>query len=224
MTTSHAHPLLHEHADIGAARLAARHRGHVSEETVRALIADSYQRLAASARVSAHLHVLAERFAAERLEALLAAEQPPATRPARVLFVCGQNSGRSQIAAALLTHRATEPVTVTSAGTDPASEIETHLDKILNEVGAHLGTAYPKPLTREIIEAADIVVTLGCGDACPVVPGRRYLDWPTPDPRGASPADLRHIRDTINTHVSDLLDLLAAPAPVTSDPEQRRSL
>ena len=128
-----------------------------------------------------------------------------------MLFVCDHNSGRSQIAAALLTHRASEPITVSSAGTDPASELEPHLGEILTEVGVDLGQAYPKPLTAEVVEAADFVITLGCGDACPVVPGRRYLDWPTPDPHGASPSELRCIRDAIDAHVSDLLSLIAAP-------------
>ncbi|WP_223809169.1 arsenate-mycothiol transferase ArsC [Nocardiopsis listeri] len=172
--------------------------------------------LTATATVTTHLNVLAE-----RLGALIAAQQTHATRPVRVLFVCGHNSGRSQIADALLTHRATEPITVSSAGTDPASELEPHLAEILAEVGVDLGRAYPKPLTEEVVEAADFVITLGCGDACPVVPGRRYLDWPTPDPHGASPSELRRIRDVIDTHVSDLLSLIAAPTsvPTTVDPK-----
>ena len=211
MTTPDPWPLLHERTGLGAARLAARHRGHFSEETVRALIADSYQRLALTATVTTHLNVLAEHLTAERLDALAAAQQTPSARPVRVLFVCDHNSGRSQIAAALLTHRASEPITVSSAGTDPASELEPHLGEILTEVGVDLGQAYPKPLTAEVVEAADFVITLGCGDACPVVPGRRYLDWPTPDPHGASPSELRCIRDAIDAHVSDLLSLIAAP-------------
>lgn len=213
MTTPDPQPFLHERTGLGATRLAARHRGHFSEETVRALIADSYQRLALTATVTTHLNVLAEHLTAERLDALVAVQQTPTARPVRVLFVCGHNSGRSQIAAALLTHRASEPITVSSAGTDPASELEPHLGEILAEVGVDLGQAYPKPLTEEVVEAADFVITLGCGDACPVVPGRRYLDWPTPDPHGASPSELRRIRDAIDTHVSDLLSLIAAPTP-----------
>lgn len=221
MTSPVPEPLLHERAGLGAARLAARHRGHFSEETVRALIADSYRRLALTATVTTHLNVLAEHLAAERLDALAAARQTPAARPVRVLFVCGHNSGRSQIAAALLTHRADEPITVSSAGTDPAAELEPHLAEVLAEVGVDLGRAYPKPLTEEVVGAADFVITLGCGDACPVVPGRRYLDWPTPDPHGASLAELRRIRDAIDAHVSDLLALIAAPAPTstTTDPK-----
>ncbi|GAB3740842.1 arsenate-mycothiol transferase ArsC [Nocardiopsis nanhaiensis] len=221
MTTPDPQPLLHERPGSGAARLAARHRGHFSEETVRALITDSYLRLAATATVTTHLNVLAEHLAAERLDALVAVQLAPAARPVRVLFVCGHNAGRSQIAAALLIHRATEPITVASAGTDPAPEVEPHLAEVLAEAGVDLGRAFPKPLTEEVVEAADFVITLGCGDACPVVPGRRYLDWPTPDPRGASPSELRRIRDAIDAHVSDLLSLIASSASTstTADPK-----
>lgn len=221
MTTSDPQPLLHEHTGLGAARLAARHQGRFSEETVRALIADSYRRLALTATVTTHLDVLAEHLTAERLEALVAVQQTPTARPVRVLFVCGHNSGRSQIAAALLAHRADEPIAISSAGIDPASKLEPHLAETLAEVGVDLGQVYPKPLTEEVVEAADFVITLGCGDACPVVPGRRYLDWPTPDPRGVSPSELRGIRDAIDAHVTDLLTLIAAPTstPTTIDPK-----
>ncbi|MEU5858638.1 arsenate reductase ArsC [Nocardiopsis dassonvillei] len=211
MTTPDPQPLLHERATVGVARLTARHEGRFSAETVQALILDSHQRLAATARITTHLNVLAERLAAERLDALAAIQQVPSSRPPRVLFVCTQNSGRSQLAAALLAHRATKPITVSSAGTDPVADVEPDLARVLQEVGVDLGPAYPKPLTREVVEAADVVVTLGCGDACPVVPGRRYLDWPTADPHGASIAQLRLIRDAIDTHVSDLVAFLASP-------------
>ena len=211
MVTPDPPPLLHEHVDVGSARLVARHEGRFSVETVQALILDSRQRLATTARVTTHLNVLAERLAAERLDALAAAHQVPSSRPSRVLFVCTQNSGRSQIAAALLAHRATGPITVSSAGTAPVADVEPNLTQVLQEVGADLGPAYPKPLTREVVQAADIVVTLGCGDACPVIPGRRYLDWPTPDPHGASLVELRGIRDAIDAHVSDLLVFLTTP-------------
>ncbi|MFD3686524.1 low molecular weight phosphatase family protein [Nocardiopsis sp. NPDC058631] len=212
MTTPDPQPLPNQHATVGAARLAARHEGRFSVETVQALILDSHRLLAATARITGHLNILAERLAAERLDALASVQQAPGPRPPRVLFVCTQNSGRSQLAAALLAHRATGPVTISSAGTAPVADVEPELARVLQEVGADLGPAFPKPLTQEVVEAADVVVTLGCGDACPVVPGRRYLDWPTDDPHGASVADLRRIRDAIDTHVSDLVASLASPS------------
>jgi protein-tyrosine-phosphatase len=196
----------------GAQRLAERWAGHYGADTVRDLLIDSYQRLAATARVRTHLVALAERLAAERLDALAHAETTPENRPPRVLFVCSHNAGRSQLAAALLALRAGGRVTVSSAGTHPAAEVEPEVGRLLAEAGLTPGDAYPKPLTDEVLHAADIVVTMGCGDACPVIPGPRYLDWPVPDPDGAPVATVRAIRDEIDTHITDLLATLP-PAP-----------
>ncbi|MGT2525809.1 arsenate-mycothiol transferase ArsC [Streptomyces nojiriensis] len=126
-----------------------------------------------------------------------------------MLFVCSQNAGRSQMAAARLAHRAGERVTVSSAGTHPADEVEPHIAQALTEAGVDLADAYPKPLTEEVVQAADIVITMGCGDACPVVPGRRYLDWPVADPDGAPIAVVRNIRDAIDARITELLTHLA---------------
>ncbi|MER5303026.1 arsenate reductase ArsC [Streptomyces lasiicapitis] len=192
----------------GAARLAARHTGRFSTETVQALIADSYTRLATTARISTHLVVLAERWTAERLDALEHLRKRPGGRLPRVLFVCSHNAGRSQLAAALLTHRAADLVQVSSAGTAPAATVEPFVSQVLTEAGVDPSGAFPKPLTDEVVRAADIVVTMGCGDACPVVPGPRYLDWPVPNPRDAPIAVVRQIRDAIDAHITDLLNSL----------------
>ncbi|MFD9903429.1 arsenate reductase ArsC [Streptomyces sp. NPDC059063] len=192
----------------GAARLAARHSGRFSTETVQALIADSYTRLAATARISTHLVVLAERWAAERLDALGHLRKRPGGGPPRVLFVCSHNAGRSQMAAALLSHRAADLVRVSSAGTAPAAAIEPFVAQVLTEAGVDPRGAFPKPLTDEAVRAADVVVTMGCGDACPIVAGPRYLDWPVPDPEGAPIAVIREIRDAIDAHIADLLATL----------------
>ncbi|MFD7917527.1 low molecular weight phosphatase family protein [Streptomyces sp. NPDC059752] len=192
----------------GAARLATRYAGHFGPETVLGLLADSYTRLAEHARVRTHLVVLKERLTAERLDAL-AHTQGPAGGPSRVLFVCSHNAGRSQMAAALLAHRAGERVTVSSAGTHPADEVAPHIAQALTEAGVDLADAYPKSLTQEVVQAADIVITMGCGDACPVMPGRRYLDWPVADPDGAPIAVVRDIRDAIDAHITELLTQLA---------------
>ncbi|MFB6583382.1 low molecular weight phosphatase family protein [Streptomyces sp. NPDC056402] len=203
-------PLLpDERLAAGAARLATRYAGHFAPETVLGLLANSYTRLAEHARVRTHLVVLAERLAAERLGAL-AHTQGLVSGPMRVLFVCSQNAGRSQMTAALLAHRAGERVTVSSAGTHPADEVAPHITQSLTEAGVDLADAYPKPLTEEVVQAADIVITMGCGDACPVMPGRRYLDWPVPDPDGAPIAVARDIRDAIDAHIADLLAELGA--------------
>ncbi|MFB7737005.1 low molecular weight phosphatase family protein [Streptomyces sp. NPDC056112] len=102
-------------------------------------------------------------------------------------------------------HRAPGQVAVSSAGTHPAPEIEPHIERVLSEAGADPTAAFPKPLTDEVVSGADIVITMGCGDACPIVPGRRYLDWPVPDPDGAPINVVREIRDVINARITELL-------------------
>ncbi|MFF4456663.1 low molecular weight phosphatase family protein [Streptomyces goshikiensis] len=210
MPPSSSPPLPDERLAAGAARLATRYAGRFAPETVLALLTDSYTRLAEPARVRTHLVVLAERLTAERLDALAHTQGTAGTGRVRVLFVCIHNAGRSQMAAALLAHRAGDAVTVSSAGTHPAGDVETFVAQALTEAGVDLSDVYPKPLTAEVVEAADIVITMGCGDACPVVPGRRYLDWPVPDPDGAPIAVVRDIRDAIDTRITELLAELGA--------------
>ncbi|SNR43063.1 Protein-tyrosine-phosphatase [Haloechinothrix alba] len=130
------------------------------------------------------------------------------TATPEVLFVCVHNAGRSQMAAALLEHRARGRVTVRSAGTAPASDINPAVVDAMAELGIDLTQASPKRLTPESVEAADVVITMGCGDSCPVYPGKRYLDWQLDDPAGQPVDVVRGIRDRIDRHVTDLLDEL----------------
>jgi len=125
-----------------------------------------------------------------------------------VLFVCVHNAGRSQMAAALLDHYAAGRVHVRSAGSTPADQINPTVIAVMDEVGIDLSKGFPKPLSTEAVEAADVVVTMGCGDACPVFPGKRYLDWELPDPSGRSVVEVRPIRDRIDELVRELLDTL----------------
>ncbi|RZB15359.1 arsenate reductase ArsC [Streptomyces sp. F001] len=205
-------PVLPDHRlAAGVARLALRYRGHFCPETIQHVLTDSYDRLAAHAHVRTHLVVLAEHLTTERLDALAHIQGAPGTGLPRVLFVCSQNAGRSQLAAALLAHRAAGRVVVSSAGPRPAAEVAPVVTQVLAEAGMDLTeTAFPKPLTEEVVQAADIIITMGCGDACPIVPGRRYLDWPVADPEGAPIDVVRGIRDEIDTHVTELLDSLPA--------------
>jgi arsenate reductase (thioredoxin) len=122
-----------------------------------------------------------------------------------VLFVCVHNAGRSQMAAALMSRRAKGAVRVRSAGSDPAEEINPAVVAAMAELGIDLSEAFPKPLTDEAVRAADAVVTMGCGDACPVYPGKRYLDWDLPDPAGQDLPAVRAIRDAIDARVQALL-------------------
>jgi arsenate reductase len=130
-----------------------------------------------------------------------------------VLFVCVHNAGRSQMAAALLAHNARGAVDVRSAGSAPAESINPAVREAMAEIGLDLSREFPKKLTTDAVEAADVVVTMGCGDACPVFPGKRYLDWQLEDPAGKGVEDVRPIRDEIDRRVRELLtELLAAEA------------
>jgi protein-tyrosine-phosphatase len=122
-----------------------------------------------------------------------------------VLFVCTHNAGRSQMAAALLDHEANGRVRVTSAGSQPADQLNPAVVQAMTEIGLDISREYPKRLTTDQVKAADIVITMGCGDACPVYPGKRYLDWDLPDPAGLALADVRPIRDEIHRRVTALL-------------------
>ena len=122
-----------------------------------------------------------------------------------VLFVCTHNAGRSQMAAALLDHQAAGRVRVTSAGSQPADHLNPAVVQAMAEVGLDLSHEYPKPLTADKVQAADVVITMGCGDACPIYPGKRYLDWELPDPAGLDLQAVRPIRDDINRRVRQLL-------------------
>ncbi|MFD3327714.1 low molecular weight phosphatase family protein [Streptomyces sp. NPDC058701] len=211
MSTPFSSPLLPDaRLAAGAARLATRYAGRSAPETVLGLLADSCGHLAEHARVRTHPVVLAERLTAERPDAL-AHTQGPTSGRTRVLSVCSHNAGRSQTAAALPTHRAGEHVTVSPAGTHPADEVEPHIAQALTEAGADLSDASPKPLTEDIVEAADIVITTGFGDARPVVPDRPHLGRPVADPDGAPIAvarDIRDIRDAIDARITEPLTRL----------------
>jgi arsenate reductase len=125
-----------------------------------------------------------------------------------VLFVCEHNAGRSQMAAALLDHHAAGRVRVRSAGSTPADQINPAVIQAMDELGIDLSKEFPKPLTDEAVRAADVVITMGCGDACPVYPGKRYLDWDLPDPAGKPVEAIRPIRDEIDHRVRGLLEEL----------------
>jgi arsenate reductase (thioredoxin) len=134
----------------------------------------------------------------------------------QVLFVCVHNAGRSQMAAALLDQEAAGRVRVTSAGSQPASQLNPAVVQAMAEIGLDISREHPKPLTTGNVQAADVVITMGCGDTCPVYPGKRYLDWDLPDPAGLTLDQVRPIRDQVRALVTSLLDDLAQPwAPET---------
>lgn len=162
--------------------LSHRFAGVFSPETVDRYVHGSYQSLYRTGALKHYLPVLADRFATERLTALAQATGKFDKNVPEILFVCVHNAGRSQMAAALLEHAAEGRVHVRSAGSLPASEINPAVVEAMTEIGLHLGQEFPKPLTDDVVQAADVVITMGCGDACPIYPGKRYLDWDLPRP------------------------------------------
>ena len=129
-----------------------------------------------------------------------------------VLFVCTHNAGRSQMAAALLDHQAAGRVRVSSAGSQPADQLNPAVVAAMAEIGLDISREFPKPLTNDKVRAADVVITMGCGDACPIYPGRRYEDWDLPDPAGLPVGAVRPIRDAILDRVRALVSELTDPA------------
>lgn len=180
-----------------------------SRETLEQFVAQTYAELEKRARVSTYLAALTQRFAVERLRDLARAEGKLVSDKPEVLFVCVHNAGRSQMAAGLLHHHARGRVIVRSAGSAPASTINPAAVDAMREIGIDLAQEFPKPLTDEAVRAADVVITMGCGDACPVYPGKRYLNWELADPAGKGVEDVRVIRDEIDRRVRELLAELA---------------
>jgi arsenate reductase len=188
--------------------LAERFHGTFSAETVAKYVEESHALLAEKARITRFLPSLTSRFAADRLSALAAGERNN-TEVSRgvpeVLFVCVQNAGRSQMAAAILRSLAGDAVRVRTAGSAPAEAVHPAVVAALDEIGVTLGGEFPKPLTDEVVRAADVVITMGCGDACPVYPGRRYLDWDLADPVELPLSGVRAVRNDIEGRVRALI-------------------
>jgi arsenate reductase len=196
----------------GIERLRDEFRGIFSHETIQRLVDEAIASLA-DARVKDFVPLFVNRFARERLRALAQVQGTIAKDVPEVLFVCVHNAGRSQMAAALLDRCANGRVHVRSAGSTPASEINRAVVEAMAELNIDLSQEFPKPLTDEFVNAADVVITMGCGDACPIYPGKRYEDWEVDDPAGQSLAAVRRIRDDIDGRVHRLIESLA-PAEV----------
>ena len=189
-----------------AADLATRFTGTFSPETITEYVRESYRLLADRARITRYLPSLTARFAADRLHALARADGITHDSTPDVLFVCVQNAGRSQLASAILRSLAGDRVRVLTAGSEPAGSINPKIVAALDEIGIPVGGEYPKPLTDEVVRAANYVITMGCGDACPVYPGRRYLDWDLPDPATLSMDGVRAVRHEVDRRVRSLLE------------------
>jgi arsenate reductase (thioredoxin) len=210
-------PVTRGHLERGVEGLVDEFRGIFSRETIDRHVQESLQDLPA-ARFTDFIPLLVHRFARERLRALGQAEGTIAKQVPEVLFVCVQNSGRSQMAAGLLHQRAAGLVHVRSAGSEPAEVINPNVVRAMGELGIDLSQEFPKPLTDEVVRAADAVITMGCGDACPIYPGKRYEDWEVNDPADKTLEEVREIRDEIDRRVTELLKKVTAePAAAATD-------
>jgi protein-tyrosine-phosphatase len=193
------------------ARLRSEFDGTFGTETIERFLHSSYEQFAARSTVPNFLPLLAERFARQRLHALAKVEGHTAGRPT-VLFLCVHNAGRSQMALGFFTHLAGDHAVAWSGGSEPGHEINPSAIAAMAERGIDISREFPKPWTDEIVQAADVVITMGCGDACPVFPGKRYLDWQLDDPAGKGVEDVRPVRDEIERRVRGLLAELGVPA------------
>lgn len=197
-----------------AVRLQRRFEGQLNPETIERFMNESLDYLVTRANTSTWIPLLAERFARDRLRALVRLETDAATLNPSVLFLCVHNAGRSQMAAGWMRHHAGDSVDVFSGGSEPAESVNQAAVAAMAEKGIDISDEIPQPWADEIIRAADIVVTMGCGDACPVFPGKRYVDWEIEDPAGKSVEHVRPIRDELEQRVRNLMAELKVPARV----------
>jgi len=202
-------PVTRRHVERAAEALQREFEGVFSQETIARYIVESTDLLAGEARVNVFVPVLVHRFTRERLKALGQAEGTIVKEQPEVLFVCVHNAGRSQMAAGLVKLRSDGRIHVRSAGSAPGDEINPAVIEAMEEIGVDMREEYPKPLTDEVVRAADVVITMGCGDACPIYPGKRYEDWELDDPADQDLETVRRIRDEIDDRVQRLVgDLL----------------
>jgi arsenate reductase len=180
-------------------------------QSIERFLRSSYDQFASRASITNFLPLLAERFARQRLRALAKVERKSDDGKPIVLFLCTHNAGRSQMALGFFTHFAGDAAVAWSGGSEPGSEINPAAVAAMAERGIDISGEYPKPWTDEIVRAADIVITMGCGDACPLFPGRRYQEWVLEDPADRDLDGVRPIRDEIERRVGQLLTELEVP-------------
>jgi protein-tyrosine-phosphatase len=192
-----------------AHKLAQEFEGTFAVETIDRFVTESYDHLVATAHITSFVPILTEHFARDRLRACARAEGAIVSHIPEVLVVCTHNAGRSVAARVLIDHYAQGRINVRSAGSAPGDTINPAVAEALAERGLDASKEFPKPLTDEVARAADVIITMGCGDACPVFPGKRYLDWDLTDPAGKSIEEVRPIVDDIERRVQALVEELA---------------
>ena len=215
ITHQHRHDLSidQRHAlRTAATRLESEYADTFGADTIQRFLHTSYDQFAGRATIPNFLPLLAERFARQRLNALARVEGKVTNGKPTVLFLCTHNAGRSQMALGFFVHLAGDDGVAWSGGSEPGNEINPSAIEAMSEVGIDITGEFPKPWTDEIVQAADVVVTMGCGDACPIFPGKRYENWELPDPAGQSVDAVRPIRDDIEERVRRLLTELGVAA------------
>lgn len=205
MTGSTFSPAQHNQIKRSASQLQREFEGLFAVETIERFMTDSVDKLTAATNFVSFVPVLAERFARERLRAAAKMEGLMITDTPTVLFLCVHNAGRSQMASGWMQHLAGNRIQVLSGGSEPASQVNPAAIQAMKEVGVDITTQFPKPWTDETVGAADVVVTMGCGDACPILPGKRYLDWELEDPAGKGVEQVRPVREEIERRVRGLM-------------------
>ena len=215
MSESPASHAVHHHPELSidqqlalsaaASRLQDEFGEQIGMETIEKLLHSSYDHFAARAKIPNFVPLLAERFTRQQLQALSRIEGTSADGKPTVLFLCTHNAGRSQMALGFFTQLAGAQGLAWSGGSEPETELNPSAVEAMAEVGIDITGEYPKPWTGEIVQAADVVITMGCGDSCPVFPGKRYEEWELPDPAGQSVEAVRPIRDDIEQRVRRLL-------------------
>jgi arsenate reductase len=197
---------------VAADRLARDFEGVYGPETIERFLVSSYDEFAGRATVVNYLPLLAERFASQRLQALARIEGHARDGKPVVLFLCTHNAGRSQMALGFFSHHAGDAAVAWSGGSEPGTSVNPAAIAAMAERGIDISGEFPKPWTDEVVRAADVVITMGCGDACPIFPGKRYEEWVLEDPADRDVAAVRPIRDEIERRVLDLLAQLWVPS------------
>jgi protein-tyrosine-phosphatase len=198
---------------MAAARLHEEFKDHYDEATVERFLTSSFERFASTATVTNFLPLIAERFARQQLRAMAKVEGLHDDGKPTVLFLCVHNAGRSQMAMGFFEHLAGDRAVAWSGGSEPATKVNPAAVEAMRERGIDISREFPKPWSDETVRAADVVITMGCGDTCPIFPGKRYEEWVLEDPAGKDVAAVRPVRDEIERRVRDLLeDLLETDA------------
>jgi arsenate reductase (thioredoxin) len=197
---------------VAAGRLETEFDNVFGKETIERFLHTSYDQFAERASIPNYLPLMAERFARQRLRALARVEGKHSDGLPTVLFLCVHNAGRSQMAMGFFQRLAGDAAVAWSGGSEPGIEINPAAVEVMREKGIDITDEFPKPWTDEIVRAADVVVTMGCGDACPIFPGKRYEEWTLDDPAGQDLDAVRPIRDDIERRVRRLLDEMGVPA------------